>query len=109
LGLLEGLKVKIFTNGGALILKMNRCIPYRYTRKGSQDKELEVLVISAQKGNGMQFPKVFIVFNYLEFRMVNLECDMCLDSGRLGERRIHGTGCCKGEHRGSWSRWKRGS
>ncbi|XP_068467012.1 nudix hydrolase 18, mitochondrial-like [Phaseolus vulgaris] len=33
------------------------CIPYRYTRKGSQDNELEVLVISAQKGNGMQFPK----------------------------------------------------
>ncbi|KAK7370129.1 hypothetical protein VNO80_12186 [Phaseolus coccineus] len=33
------------------------CIPYRYKRKGSQDKELEVLVISAQKGNGMQFPK----------------------------------------------------
>ncbi|KAG4999373.1 hypothetical protein GLYMA_08G055800v4 [Glycine max] len=33
------------------------CIPYRYKRKGSQNKELEVLVISAQKGNGMQFPK----------------------------------------------------
>jgi len=28
---------------------------------------------------------------------------MCLDSGRLGERRIHG------DHRGSWSRWKRPS
>ncbi|CAL0313765.1 unnamed protein product [Lupinus luteus] len=33
------------------------CIPYRYRRKGNQNKELEVLVISAQKGNGMQFPK----------------------------------------------------
>ncbi|KAJ1437778.1 NUDIX hydrolase domain [Sesbania bispinosa] len=36
---------------------MNRCIPYRYRRKGTQKKELEVLVISAQNGNGMQFPK----------------------------------------------------
>ncbi|XP_061357597.1 nudix hydrolase 18, mitochondrial-like [Gastrolobium bilobum] len=33
------------------------CIPYRYRRKGLQKKELEVLVISAQNGNGMQFPK----------------------------------------------------
>ncbi|KAK7251746.1 hypothetical protein RIF29_35210 [Crotalaria pallida] len=33
------------------------CIPYRYRRKGSQKKELEVLLISAQNGNGMQFPK----------------------------------------------------
>ncbi|TKY61084.1 Nudix hydrolase 4 [Spatholobus suberectus] len=38
------------------------CIPYRYKRKGSQEKELEVLVISAQNGNGMQFPKVFVNF-----------------------------------------------
>ncbi|KAF7813505.1 nudix hydrolase 18, mitochondrial-like [Senna tora] len=37
------------------------CIPYRYRRTnvdGSHDNnELEVLVISAQKGHGMQFPK----------------------------------------------------
>uniref|UniRef100_A0A0R0J1G2 Nudix hydrolase domain-containing protein n=1 Tax=Glycine max TaxID=3847 RepID=A0A0R0J1G2_SOYBN len=33
------------------------CIPYRYKNNGTQDKELEVLVISAQKGHGMQFPK----------------------------------------------------
>ncbi|OIW21269.1 hypothetical protein TanjilG_31384 [Lupinus angustifolius] len=33
------------------------CIPYRYRRKGNQNMELEVLAISAQKGNGMQFPK----------------------------------------------------
>ncbi|KAE9588256.1 hypothetical protein Lal_00002741 [Lupinus albus] len=33
------------------------CIPYRYKSKGIQDKEIEVLVISAQKGQGMQFPK----------------------------------------------------
>ncbi|RDX83500.1 Nudix hydrolase 18, mitochondrial, partial [Mucuna pruriens] len=39
------------------------CIPYRYKRKrrtktkGTQKMELEVLVISAQNGNGMQFPK----------------------------------------------------
>ncbi|KAE9613828.1 hypothetical protein Lal_00016267 [Lupinus albus] len=33
------------------------CIPYRYRLKGNQNKELEVLVISAQKGSGMQFPK----------------------------------------------------
>ncbi|XP_019457158.1 PREDICTED: nudix hydrolase 18, mitochondrial-like [Lupinus angustifolius] len=33
------------------------CIPYRYKSNGSQDKEIEVLVISAQKGQGMQFPK----------------------------------------------------
>jgi len=37
---------------------MNRCIPYRYKNNGTKDKELEVLVISAQKGHGMQFPKV---------------------------------------------------
>ncbi|KAK7291364.1 hypothetical protein RIF29_06440 [Crotalaria pallida] len=33
------------------------CIPYRYKSNGTQDKEIEVLVISAQKGKGMQFPK----------------------------------------------------
>ncbi|CAL0323927.1 unnamed protein product [Lupinus luteus] len=33
------------------------CIPYRYKSNGTQDKEIEVLVISAQKGQGMQFPK----------------------------------------------------
>ncbi|WVZ15045.1 hypothetical protein V8G54_012611 [Vigna mungo] len=33
------------------------CIPYRYKNNGTKDKELEVLVISAQKGHGMQFPK----------------------------------------------------
>ncbi|KAE9597476.1 hypothetical protein Lal_00029850 [Lupinus albus] len=33
------------------------CIPYRYRMKENQNMELEVLVISAQKGNGMQFPK----------------------------------------------------
>ncbi|MED6167468.1 hypothetical protein PIB30_002950 [Stylosanthes scabra] len=33
------------------------CIPYRYKSDGTQDKEIEVLVISAQKGKGMQFPK----------------------------------------------------
>ncbi|XP_061339969.1 nudix hydrolase 18, mitochondrial-like [Gastrolobium bilobum] len=33
------------------------CIPYRYKSNGTQEKELEVLVISAQKGHGMQFPK----------------------------------------------------
>ncbi|CAK8579779.1 unnamed protein product [Lathyrus sativus] len=33
------------------------CIPYRYMRKGEHEKELEVLVISTQNGNGMQFPK----------------------------------------------------
>lgn len=36
---------------------MDRCIPYRYKNNGTQDKEIEVLLISAQKGNGMQFPK----------------------------------------------------
>ena len=35
------------------------CIPYRYrkTEKTSSDEELEVLVISSQKGKGMLFPK----------------------------------------------------
>ncbi|XP_058736115.1 nudix hydrolase 4-like [Vicia villosa] len=33
------------------------CIPYRYRRKEEHEKELEVLVISTQNGNGMQFPK----------------------------------------------------
>ncbi|XP_068306985.1 nudix hydrolase 17, mitochondrial-like [Pyrus communis] len=35
------------------------CIPYRYrkTEKSSSDEELEVLVISSQKGKGMLFPK----------------------------------------------------
>lgn len=41
---------------------MNRCIPYRYRRKGTQNKELEVLVISTQNGDGMQFPKVLIAY-----------------------------------------------
>ncbi|KAK4283381.1 hypothetical protein QN277_000335 [Acacia crassicarpa] len=31
------------------------CIPYRY--KSSNNRELEVLMISAQNGHGMQFPK----------------------------------------------------
>ncbi|KEH26737.1 nudix hydrolase-like protein [Medicago truncatula] len=33
------------------------CIPYRYKKNGTQEKEIEVLLISAQKGSGMQFPK----------------------------------------------------
>ncbi|KAI7993916.1 hypothetical protein LOK49_LG11G00645 [Camellia lanceoleosa] len=36
------------------------CIPYRYktcTTKGTKNDELEVLVISSQKGQGMLFPK----------------------------------------------------
>lgn len=44
-----------------IILEMNRCIPYRYKRKEEHEKELEVLVISTQNGNGMQFPKVLII------------------------------------------------
>ncbi|CAK8534286.1 unnamed protein product [Lathyrus sativus] len=33
------------------------CIPYRYKSNGTQENEIEVLLISAQKGSGMQFPK----------------------------------------------------
>ncbi|KAK7398784.1 hypothetical protein VNO78_09957 [Psophocarpus tetragonolobus] len=33
------------------------CIPYRYKRQKKKKKEIEVLVISAQNGTGMQFPK----------------------------------------------------
>ncbi|XP_019430469.1 PREDICTED: nudix hydrolase 18, mitochondrial-like [Lupinus angustifolius] len=33
------------------------CIPYRYKSNETHDHEIEVLVISAQKGQGMQFPK----------------------------------------------------
>jgi len=40
-----------------LFLELNRCIPYRYKKNGTQEKEIEVLLISAQKGSGMQFPK----------------------------------------------------
>ncbi|WJX67191.1 Diphosphoinositol polyphosphate phosphohydrolase 2 [Trifolium repens] len=33
------------------------CIPYRYKVNGTKENEIEVLLISAQKGSGMQFPK----------------------------------------------------
>lgn len=38
---------------------MCRCIPYRYSEtEANKSVELEVLVISSQKGEGMLFPKV---------------------------------------------------
>lgn len=48
-------------------LEMNRCIPYRYKSNGTQENEIEVLVISAQKGHGMQFPKVLLFSSSTKF------------------------------------------
>lgn len=101
-----------------VFLEMNRCIPYRYKNNGTQDKELEVLVISAQKGHGMQFPKVLFapphlvlfwnpIFVYFQPLLVLLlTCMCCLASGWLGNWWIHGTSCFKGDHRRSWSCWQ---
>ena len=42
-----------------LFLKLCRCIPYRYkSQEPASVEEIEVLVISAQNGQGMLFPKV---------------------------------------------------
>lgn len=46
-----------------------RCIPYRYRNGGDGEigDELEVLIITSQKGQGMMFPKVCIkVYIFLE-------------------------------------------
>jgi len=41
---------------------MCRCIPYRYKQDvdGNISDELEVLVVSSQKGQGLMFPKVHL-------------------------------------------------
>ena len=62
LSLLIG-QIMIWSSFVILFLKLCRCIPYRY--KKSQEptsvEDLEVLVISAQNGQGMLFPKVLIL------------------------------------------------
>lgn len=49
--------------------------------------EMEVLVISAQNGNGMQFPKVFIiilfVLNLSEWLLLSVWIGLCREVGRL--------------------------
>lgn len=42
---------------------MCRCIPYRYKEDvdGNMSDELEVLVVSSQKGQGLMFPKVLLL------------------------------------------------
>lgn len=44
---------------------VNRCVPYRYTvvtrEDGITSREIEVLVIRSQKGQGLMFPKVIII------------------------------------------------
>lgn len=54
-----------------VIFKFCRCIPYRYKSgsDGSIKDELEVLVISSKKGQGMMFPKV--VTTNLLYKIMN--------------------------------------
>lgn len=55
---------------------MRRCIPYRYkcVKQSLEinEEDLEVLVISSQKGKGMLFPKV------LNFDFVGMNEKLCL-------------------------------
>ncbi|XP_025685539.1 uncharacterized protein [Arachis hypogaea] len=54
----------VFSSRGRLYeYANNRCIPYRYKNNGTHDKEIEVLVISAPKGKGMQFPKIEVEYS----------------------------------------------
>lgn len=51
------------------IFKSCRCIPYRY-KSGSED-ELEFLVISSKKGQGMMFPKVATIYHCRDLYKIN--------------------------------------
>ena len=101
------------------MLNFCRCIPYRYKTDKESDgapiEELEVLVVSSQKGKGMLFPKVvsnpykspnFVVSHLLSTN--NWYVNFPSNAGRLGNWWINRRGCNKRDPRRSRCAWKCG-